>query len=124
MLDHSGLPDWLPTPPPHWSVKPFRYAFRASDEQNGDIPIGEMLSVSGYPGIVPKIYEFEEQKRSDDELRDYRVVRPGQLAVNTMWLNYTGLGVSGPLPVEPYVWELYAKVPFSYCTQWDSRIIY
>src|SRR5690606_3756585 len=34
------------------------------------------------------------QRRSDEELKTYRVVRPGQLAVNTMWLNHLGLGVS------------------------------
>ncbi|RLJ59110.1 type I restriction enzyme S subunit [Litoreibacter meonggei] len=90
----STASEWLPTPPSHWQVKPFRHCFRPSDERNGPTPIGEMLSVSGYRGVVVKNYEFEEQKRSAEELETYRVVRPGQLAVNTMWLNYTGLGVS------------------------------
>ena len=90
----STAKEWLPRPPEHWAVIPFRHAFAASDERNGGEPVGEMLSVSGYRGVVVKDYEFEEQRRTFDELRDYRVVRPGQLAVNTMWLNYTGLGVS------------------------------
>lgn len=90
----STASKWLPEPPSHWQVKPFRHCFRPSDERNGETPIGEMLSVSGYRGVVVKDYEFEEQKRTAEELETYRVVRPGQLAVNTMWLNYTGLGVS------------------------------
>ncbi|NJN74928.1 MAG: restriction endonuclease subunit S [Limnothrix sp. RL_2_0] len=53
-----------------------------------------MLSVSGYRGIELKHYEHEEQKRASEDLKDYRVVRKGQLVVNTMWLNYAGLGVS------------------------------
>jgi type I restriction enzyme S subunit len=53
-----------------------------------------MLSVSGYRGVEPKAYDHEEQRRTDEELEDYRVVRPGQLVANTMWLNYSGLGVS------------------------------
>lgn len=53
-----------------------------------------MLSISGYRGVEPKVYETESQVRDDDQLENYRVVRPGQLAVNTMWLNYAGLGVS------------------------------
>lgn len=90
----STASKWLPEPPLHWKIKPFRHCFRPSDERNGSTPIGEMLSVSGYRGVVVKDYEFEEQKRTAEELETYRVVRPGQLAVNTMWLNYTGLGVS------------------------------
>src|SRR3546814_14034610 len=53
-----------------------------------------MLSVSEYRGVVPREYVHDEQRRSVDELQAYRVVRPGQLAVNTMWLNHLGLGVS------------------------------
>jgi len=56
--------------------------------------VGEMLSVSGYRGVERKEYDFEERKRSVDELAEYRVVRVGQLVVNTMWLNYAGLAVS------------------------------
>lgn len=53
-----------------------------------------MLSVSGYRGVEVKVYDDENRIRTDSELEAYRVVRPGQLAVNTMWLNYSGLGVS------------------------------
>jgi type I restriction enzyme, S subunit len=55
---------------------------------------GVMLSVSGYRGIEVKQYEDENQRRSEEHLVGYRIVRPGQLVVNTMWLNYAGLGVS------------------------------
>jgi type I restriction enzyme S subunit len=89
----SGV-KWLGDVPAHWDIFPFKGMFRMSAEKNGKYIVGEMLSVSGYRGIEVKPYEFEEQKRTDAELRDYRVVRPGQLVVNTMWLNHTGLGVS------------------------------
>lgn len=85
---------WLGDVPAHWDIFPFKGLFRMSTEKNGNAVVGEMLSVSGYRGIEIKPYEFEEQKRTEHELRDYRVVRPGQLVVNTMWLNHTGLGVS------------------------------
>lgn len=89
----SGI-DWLGKVPEHWRVKKFKYLFKPSDERNGESIVGKMLSVSGYRGIVIKAYEDENQKRTEENLRDYRVVRPGQLVVNTMWLNYAGLGVS------------------------------
>lgn len=53
-----------------------------------------MLSISGYRGVEVKQYSSDSQKRDADQLESYRVVRKGQLAMNTMWLNYAGLGVS------------------------------
>lgn len=84
----------IPSLPPSWDVQRFRFLFRESKERNGDQPVGDMLSVSEYSGVIPREYDNEEQRRTDDELSNYRVVRKGQLAVNTMWLNHLGLGVS------------------------------
>lgn len=89
----SGV-EWLGSIPAHWSVTKFRHCFRESSEVNGTEIVGEMLSVSGFRGVEPKVYEDENQKRDADQLESYRVVRKGQLAVNTMWLNYSGLGIS------------------------------
>lgn len=88
-----GLP-WLVEVPAEWDVKPFAGLFEMSREKNGKSIVGSMLSVSGYRGIEQKRYENETQVREDKDLADYRVVRPNQLVVNTMWLNHTGLGVS------------------------------
>lgn len=93
----AGPADFLGTIPSHWRVKPFRRVFGESNELNGSEPVGVMLSVSGYRGVEPKVYESDSLKRTDEMLENYRVVRPGQLAVNTMWLNYAGLGVSSHL---------------------------
>jgi type I restriction enzyme S subunit len=99
----SGV-EWLGEVPQHWPVKRFKYLFHLSDERNGLSPVGEMLSVSGYRGVEVKSYSDENQKRSTEELAEYRVVRQGQLAVNIMWLNYSGLGVSD---LEGYVSPAY-----------------
>ena len=87
----------IPSLPTGWDVQRFRLLFRESKERNGDQPVGDMLSVSEYHGVIPREYDNEEQRRTDDELSNYRVVRPGQLAVNTMWLNHLALGVSDHL---------------------------
>lgn len=87
----------IPPLPADWDVQRFRFLFRERKERNGDTPVGDMLSVSEYRGVIPREYEHEEQQRTDEELRTYRVVRPGQIAVNTMWLNHLGLGVSDHL---------------------------
>ena len=89
----SGV-TWIGDIPEGWAVEPFRRLFRESKEINGPTPVGPMLSISGYRGVEEKVYESESLIRDNDQLENYRVVRPGQLAVNTMWLNYAGLGVS------------------------------
>ena len=89
----SGF-DWLGMIPRHWRTDKFRYVFTESNEKIENEVVGEMLSVSGYRGIEIKIYDDENKRRTEEELQGYRIVRPGQLVVNTMWLNYAGLGVS------------------------------
>lgn len=86
--------EWLGDIPSHWNIKKFRYVFEESPEKITNEVVGDMLSVSGYRGIEVKQYDDEGRRRTDEELFGYRVVRPGQLVVNTMWLNYAGLGVS------------------------------
>lgn len=86
--------EFLERIPSHWEVKEFRRLFSESSEVNGETPVGKMLSISGYRGVEVKKYDSENKRRSAAETENYRIVRPGQLAVNTMWLNYAGLGVS------------------------------
>lgn len=92
-MKESGV-EWLGEIPAHWEVGRLKILLTLSREKNGSEPVGEMLSVSGYRGVEPKEYDYEERKRPIEDLADYRVVRVGQLVVNTMWLNYAGLGVS------------------------------
>lgn len=89
----SGI-DWIGEIPKGWKVEKFRYVFSESGEKIDSEVVGEMLSVSGYRGIEIKEYDDEGRRRTEEELIGYRIVRSGQLVVNTMWLNYAGLGVS------------------------------
>jgi type I restriction enzyme S subunit len=89
----SGHP-WIGSVPSHWAIERFRKYFHESPEKIVDQVVGVMLSVSGYRGIEIKEYDDENRRRTDEELVNYRIVRPGQLVVNSMWLNAGGLGVS------------------------------
>ena len=89
----SGV-KWLGEVPEGWKLGKFRHLFKESTEKIALEIVGVMLSVSGYRGIEIKEYDDENRKRTDEDLEGYRIVRPGQLVVNTMWLNYAGLGVS------------------------------
>ncbi len=81
----SGIPE-------HWDRTKFGYDFSESTERNGDDPPGPLLSISEYRGVELNI-RTEGQQASLD-VSKYRVVRPGQLAANMMWLNHGGLAVS------------------------------
>jgi type I restriction enzyme S subunit len=90
---YSGY-DWLGKIPAEWSLGKFRHLFSESSEKIESGVYGEMLSVSGYRGIEVKEYADDNQKRTEENLIGYRIVHQGQLVVNTMWLNYAGLGIS------------------------------
>lgn len=85
---------WIGNIPSDWLIMKFRFVFSESPEKISDTVVGPMLSVSGYRGIEIKEYDDENKRRLNEDLEGYRIVRPGQLVVNTMWLNYAGLGVS------------------------------
>jgi len=91
---NSGV-DWLRNVPSDWDVFPFKKIFKLSNERVEDTPsLNSALSVSGYRGVEPRDIESMEGQMPSEDISKYRIVRKGQLAVNTMWLNYSGLGVS------------------------------
>jgi type I restriction enzyme S subunit len=81
----SGIPD-------HWGRTKFGYDFTESAERNGEAPPGPLLSISEYRGV--ELNTRTEGQQASLDISKYRVVRPGQLAANMMWLNHGGLGVS------------------------------
>jgi restriction endonuclease S subunit len=81
----SGIPD-------NWDRTKFGYDFTESTERNGDEPPGPLLSISEYRGV--ELNTRTEGQQASLDVSRYRVVRPGQLAANMMWLNHGGLGVS------------------------------
>jgi type I restriction enzyme, S subunit len=81
----SGIPD-------HWDRTKFGYDFTESAERNGDDPAGPLLSISEYRGV--ELNTRTEGQHASLDVSKYRVVRPGQLAANMMWLNHGGIGVS------------------------------
>lgn len=75
-----------------WPTARFGSIFRESQERNAECPVGVALSVSEYKGVVPR--DVSAGQLESEDVSSYRVVRPGQLAANVMWLNRSGLGVS------------------------------
>jgi len=78
--------------PAHWERTKFGYDFFESTERNGHHPPGPLLSISEYRGV--ELNTRTDGQQASLDVSKYRVVRPGQLAANMMWLNHGGLGVS------------------------------
>ena len=87
----SGV-DWLGPVPAHWIVNRAKAQFREVDERSvhGD---EELLSVSHKTGVTPRrlknITMFQAESYAG-----YKLARPGDLVVNTMWAWMAALGVS------------------------------
>jgi len=99
---------WIPVRPASWVPVRLGSVLTQRVERNGREPKGEMLSVSGYTGVSVKSYEQAEKRRTAEELEDYRVARPGDLVVNTMWMNFRGLGVSDQLGYVSPAYRVYS----------------
>lgn len=78
--------------PSNWGETRFGFELTESTERNGENPPGPLLSISEYRGVEENTRVDGQQASLD--VSKYRVVRPGQLAANMMWLNHGGLGVS------------------------------
>jgi len=90
----SGV-DWLGKIPCDWLTEKLKANFKLSNERLfNDRTVDSLLSVSGYRGIEKKNIDSMDGQMPSEDVSLYRIVRKGQLVVNTMWLNYTGLGVS------------------------------
>jgi type I restriction enzyme, S subunit len=86
---------WIGEIPDHWRIEKFRWVTKLSAERYGDDAIERpMLSLSAYDGIKIKDYEYETQRRTEEQNATYVVVKPNQLVVNPMWVMKRSIGVS------------------------------
>jgi type I restriction enzyme S subunit len=86
----SGLP-WLGKIPAHWEEKRGKYYFREVDERSvtGHEPL---LSVSHVTGVTPRkanVTMFMAESNVG-----YKICRPGDLVINTMWAWMAAMGVA------------------------------
>ena len=87
----TGIPS-IPRVPSTWRVLRNKVFMREVNEPSPD-GLGEMLSVSHLTGVTPRsektVYMFEAESTVG-----YKVVRPGDLVINTMWAWMGAAGVS------------------------------
>ncbi len=86
----SGVP-WLGDVPAHWEVRRSKFFYREVDERS-ITGTEELMSVSHKTGVTPRKQNVTMFLAESNV--GYKVCRPGDIVVNTMWAYMAALGVA------------------------------
>ena len=89
-LRPSGV-DWLGDVPEHWRVRRAKFLYREADERS-TTGTEELMSVSHITGVTPRkksVTMFMAESNMG-----YKLCRPGDIVINTMWAFMAALGVA------------------------------
>ena len=86
----SGLP-WLGGVPDHWEVRRAKFFYREVDERS-TTGVEELMSVSHITGVTPR--KNNVTMFLADSNVGYKLCRPGDIVINTMWAYMAALGVA------------------------------
>jgi len=89
-MKDSGLP-WLGEIPEHWDVRRAKYYYREVDERT-KTGAEELMSVSHITGVTPRKASVTMFHAASNI--GYKISRPGDIAINTMWAYMGALGVT------------------------------
>ena len=89
-LKPSGV-EWLGDVPEHWEVGRAKFFYREADERS-TTGTEELMSVSHITGVTPRkksVTMFLAESNTG-----YKLCRPGDIVINTMWAYMAALGVA------------------------------
>ena len=89
-LTPSGIPS-LGDVPAHWDLRRAKFTYHESD-QRSDSGVEELMSVSHITGVTPRKQNVTMFLAQSNE--GYKLCRPGDIVVNTMWAYMAALGVA------------------------------
>ena len=89
-LKPSGV-EWLGNVPEHWEVRRAKFLYREADERS-TTGTEELMSVSHITGVTPR--KKSVTMFMADSNMGYKLCRPGDVVINTMWAFMAALGVA------------------------------
>ena len=89
-LKPSGV-EWLGDVPAHWEVRRIKSLYREADERSAT-GTEELMSVSHKTGVTPRKQSVTMFLAESNE--GYKICRPGDIVINTMWAYMAALGVA------------------------------
>lgn len=107
----SRLP-WLGPVPSHWDLLRAKYLFREVNERSIDGK-EELLSVSHLTGVTPRSQKTVTMFLAKSNI-GYKICRPGDVAINTMWAWMGALGVARDAGIVSPAYGVYR--PLSGCS--------
>jgi type I restriction enzyme, S subunit len=100
----TGLP-WLPELPAEWELHRAKYSFREADDRS-ERGEEELLSVSHKTGVTPRSQKNITMFMAES-YEGYKVCRPGDIVVNTMWAWMAALGASQHIGIVSSAYGVY-----------------
>ena len=89
-LKPSGV-QWLGDVPAHWEVRRAKFLYREADERSST-GLQELMSVSHKTGVTPRKQNVTMFLAESNV--GYKICRPGDIVINTMWAYMAALGVA------------------------------
>lgn len=89
-LKPSGV-DWLGDVPAHWEARRAKFLYREVNERS-NTGAEELMSVSHKTGVTPRKKNVTMFKAETNV--GYKLCRPGDIVINTMWAYMAALGVA------------------------------
>ena len=87
----SGMA-WLGDVPQHWDFEPAKWYFREADDRS-ETGSEELLSVSHITGVTPRSEKNVTMFKAESNV-GYKLCRPGDVVINTMWAWMAALGIT------------------------------
>lgn len=103
-LKDSGV-EWIGQVPAHWYVFAVKRLFRERDERSvrGD---EEMMTVSHLTGVTPRS-EKNVNMFEAESTEGYKICRPGDLVINTLWAWMGAMGTARQLGIVSPAYNIY-----------------
>jgi len=105
----SGLP-WLGPVPAHWTTLRAKYLYREADERS-QTGTEQLCSVSHKTGVTPR--KSNVTMFMAETTVGYKICRPDDLVINTLWAWMAALGVARQVGVVSPAYGVYRPLPKS-----------
>ena len=98
MVDLQKMRDteinWIGLIPAHWSLKKIKYVFWERKENNNPIQTENLISLTIEKGVIPHSEKTGGGNKPKEDLTKYKIVRPGDIVLNSMNVIAGAVGIS------------------------------
>lgn len=86
--------NWIGHIPDHWGLKKIKYVFWERKENNNPIQTANLISLTIERGVIPHSEKTGGGNKPKEDLTKYKIVRPGDIVLNSMNVIAGAVGIS------------------------------